>query len=46
MEMLAESGQLGSIEMVEINPILEPYGIKRRRLRSDFIARVLGKSIL
>jgi arginase len=45
MEMLAESGQLGSIEMVEINPILDTRN-QTGSLAVGLILSGLGKSIL
>lgn len=45
MEMLAESGQLGSIEMVEINPILDNRN-QTAALAVGLICSGLGKSIL
>jgi len=45
MEMLAESGQIGSIEMVEINPILDMRN-QTAILAVDLICSGLGKSIL
>lgn len=45
MEMLHESGQLGSIEMVEINPILDRRN-QTAILAVDLICSALGKSIL
>lgn len=45
MEMLAESGQLGSIEMVEINPILDTRN-QTGSLAVGLICSGLGKSIL
>jgi arginase len=45
MEMLHESGQLGSIEMVEINPILDQRN-QTAILAVDLICSALGKSIL
>ena len=45
MEMLAESGQIGSIEMVEINPILDTRN-QTAILAVDLICSGLGKSIL
>ena len=45
MEMLAESGQLGSIEMVEINPILDTRN-QTAVLAVGLICSALGKSIL
>lgn len=45
MEMLAESGQLGSIEMVEINPILDTRN-QTGALAVGLICSGLGKSIL
>jgi arginase len=45
MEMLFESGQLGSIEMVEINPILDNRN-QTASLAVDLICSALGKSIL
>ncbi len=45
MEMLAESGQLGSIEMVEINPILDTRN-QTAILAVGLICSGLGKSIL
>ncbi|MEO6835349.1 MAG: arginase [Candidatus Tumulicola sp.] len=45
MEMLSESGQLGSIEMVEINPILD-HRNQTAILAVDLICSGLGKSIL
>lgn len=45
MEMLAESGQLGSIEMVEINPILDTRN-QTAALAVGLICSGLGKSIL
>ena len=43
MEMLHESGQLGSIEMVEINPILDQRN-QTAILAVDLICSALGKS--
>jgi len=45
MEMLHESGQLGSIEMVEINPILD-HRNQTATLAVGLICSGLGKSIL
>ena len=45
MEMLAESGKLGSIEMVEINPILDSQN-KTAQLAVGLICSGLGKAIL
>jgi arginase len=45
MEMLAESGQLGSIEMVEINPILD-HRNQTAALAVGLVCSGLGKSIL
>jgi arginase len=45
MEMLHDSGQLGSIEMVEINPILD-HRNQTAMLAVDLICSGLGKSIL
>ncbi len=45
MEMLAESGHLGSIEMVEINPILDRSN-QTALLTVGLICSGLGKSIL
>ena len=45
MEMLYESGQLGSIEMVEINPILDTRN-QTAALAVGLICSGLGKSIL
>lgn len=45
MEMLFESGQLGSIEMVEINPILDTRN-QTAMLAVGLICSGLGKSIL
>lgn len=45
MEMLYESGHLGSIEMVEINPILDQRN-QTAVLAVDLICSALGKSIL
>ncbi|HEY1653758.1 MAG TPA: arginase [Candidatus Tumulicola sp.] len=45
MEMLHESGRLGSIEMVEINPILDQRN-QTAILAVDLICSGLGKSIL
>lgn len=45
MEMLAESGRLRSIEMVEINPILDTRN-QTAVLAVDLICSALGKSIL
>jgi arginase len=45
MEMLAESGQLGSIEMVEINPILDTRN-QTAVLAVGLICSGLGKSII
>jgi arginase len=45
MEMLHESGRLGSIEMVEINPILDRRN-QTAVLAVDLICSGLGKSIL
>jgi arginase len=45
MEMLYESGQLGSIEMVEINPIFD-YRNQTATLAVGLICSGLGKSIL
>lgn len=45
MEMLHESGQLGSIEMVEINPIFDDRN-QTASLAVGLICSALGKSIL
>jgi arginase len=45
MEMLHDSGQLGSIEMVEINPILD-HRNQTATLAVGLICSALGKSIL
>lgn len=45
MEMLSESGQLGSIETVEINPILDQRN-QTATLAVGLICSALGKSIL
>jgi arginase len=45
MEMLYESGQLQSIEMVEINPILDTHN-QTAALAVGLICSALGKSIL
>jgi arginase len=45
MEMLADSGRLGSIEMVEINPILDNRN-QTATLAVGLICSALGKSIL
>ncbi len=45
MEMLYDSGQLGSIEMVEINPILD-HENRTASLAVGLICSALGKSIL
>ncbi len=45
MEMLADSGQLGSIEMVEINPIFDDRN-QTAALAVGLICSALGKSIL
>jgi arginase len=45
MEMLYDSGQLGSIEMVEINPILDNRN-QTAALAVGLICSALGKSIL
>jgi arginase len=45
MEMLHDSGRLGSIEMVEINPILDNRN-QTAALAVDLICSGLGKSIL
>jgi arginase len=45
MEMLHDSGQLGSIEMVEINPILDNRN-QTAALAVGLICSALGKSIL
>jgi arginase len=45
MEMLAASGQLGSIEIAEVNPILDT-GNRTARLAVELIASALGQTIL
>lgn len=45
MEMLHESGRLGSIEMVEINPILDRRN-QTAILAVDLVCSAMGKSIL
>jgi arginase len=45
MEMLHESGQLASIEIVEVNPILD-YRNRTAALAVGLICSALGKSIL
>jgi arginase len=45
MEMLSESGRLGSIEVVEINPIFDTRN-QTASLAVDLICSALGKSIL
>lgn len=45
MEMLAESGRIGSVEMVEINPILDQRN-QTAVLAVGLVCSALGKSIL
>lgn len=45
MEILADSGKVGSMDIVEINPILD-VGNKTAELAVELILSVLGKSIL
>ena len=45
MEMIAESGTAHSLEMVEVNPLLDD-GVMTARIASDLICSALGKSIL
>lgn len=45
MEMLAESGALTSLELVEVNPILDVYN-QTGQLAVELIASALGKTIL
>ena len=45
MEMIAESGVAHSLEMVEVNPLLDD-GVMTARIASDLICSALGKSIL
>lgn len=45
MEMLAESGRLGSIEIVEVNPVLDRQN-QTAALAVGLICSALGKSIL
>lgn len=45
MEILAESGQVGSVELTEVNPIFD-QGNKTARLAVELIGSVLGKTII
>jgi arginase len=45
MEILADSGKLASMDLVEINPILD-VGNKTAELAVELILSALGKSIL
>lgn len=45
MEMVAESGRLGSLDLVEVNPILDE-GNRTAELGVELMASALGKSIL
>jgi len=45
MEMLAESGALTSLELVEVNPVLDVYN-QTGQLAVELIASALGKTIL
>lgn len=45
MELLAEAGRVGSLDVVEINPILD-HGNKTAELAVDLICSLLGKRIL
>ncbi|MBK9974096.1 MAG: arginase [Planctomycetes bacterium] len=45
MEMFAESGMLTSLELVEVNPILDVYN-QTGQLAVELIASALGKTIL
>ncbi len=45
MELIAEDGRLGSIDVVEINPILDIQN-RTATLAADLLASLLGKTIL
>lgn len=45
MEILAESGLVGSLEVVEVNPILDK-GNRTARLAVELVASALGKTII
>ncbi|MCA8959383.1 MAG: arginase [Planctomycetes bacterium] len=45
LEMVAESGRLGSFELVEVNPILDEQN-RTAEIGVDLIASALGKTIL
>lgn len=45
MEILADSGKVGSIDVVEINPILD-HGNRTAEMAMELVASLLGKSIL
>lgn len=45
MEMLHESGRLGSLSVVEVNPIIDTHNVTAR-LAAELIASALGQSIL
>jgi len=45
MEMLAASGKLRSIEVAEVNPILDT-GNKTAQLAVELVASALGETIL
>ncbi|MFZ1707097.1 MAG: arginase family protein, partial [Anaerolineae bacterium] len=45
MELLAESGRVAAVDVVEINPILD-HGNKTAELAVELVCSLLGKRIL
>lgn len=45
MEMLADSGRVGSVDLVELNPFMDHAG-KSARLMVDLVASLFGRSVL
>ena len=45
MEILAESGKVGSVDVVEVNPILDD-GNRTAELAVELVASLLGQRIL
>ena len=45
MEEVADTGRLGSLELVEVNPLLEPDGDATARLAVDLAATAMGRRL-
>ena len=45
MEMIADSGRMGSLDIVELNPVLDDHNITAE-LAVDLVESLFGKSTL